>query len=155
MQALCNQGRAQGPRPWSLMTVLGMLCMDCCRPRRALRGYGAYVRGCIRALRQYGKLGGTRRCSVDSGSCPPQKRASIASVRGEDAPKCEVSGLLWSKNSPVGGCAALRAVHSRCMPDPVCSGFFPCQRITDALSFSNAMPISSWAFVACTLFHNT
>ena len=75
-----------------------------------------------------------------TGSCAPQKRASIASGRGKTPPSAKCHGF-WVENSPVGGCAASRAVHSWSMPDPVCGGFFPCQRITDdalRLSFSNA-----------------
>ena len=115
----------------------------------------AYERGCTQALRRHGRLGGTRRCSVDSGSCPPQKRASIASGRGKTLPSAKCQGL-WVENSPVGGCAALRAVHSRSMQEPCLrGGFFPCQRITDALSFWKAVPISPWVFVARTLFLTT
>ena len=151
-----------GTRPKAVVahdtTVSGVLRMHCCRPRRALRGYGAYERGCTQALRRHGGLGGTRRCSVDSGSCPPQKRASIASGRGKTLPSAKRQGF-WVENSPVGGCAALRAVHSRSMPEPCLpclrGGFFPCQRITDALSFWKAVPISPWVFVARTLFLNT
>ena len=155
MQALCNQGRhkAQGRgrprRCWvcSACTVAGLaeLCEDTV----------PHERGCTQALRRHGGLGGTRRCSVDSGSCPPQKRASIASGRGKTLPSAKRQGF-WVENSPVGGCAALRAVHSRSMPEPCLrGGFFPCQRITDALSFWKAVPISPWVFVARTLFLNT